>query len=442
MEIGTIINLLGVAMLIALTAFFVASEFAIVKIRSTQLEPHIEGGSKRALAAKKVVSNLDEYLSACQLGITITALGIGRLAEPTFERMLHPIIGELGVNEAIVTTVSIIISFSIATFLHVVVGELAPKTLAIQKAEQVTLWISQPLILFYRLLYPFIWVLNGSARILTRSFGLRPMSEHEVTHSEEELRLILSDSYKSGEINQSEFNYVSKIFDFDERVAKEIMVPRPEMVTISIDDPMEDIIKLIRTEKYTRYPVVNGDKDHILGIINVRELLSNLVDDHNNELLIDDYIRPVISVIESVPIKDVLILMQKNQNHMAILFDEYGGTAGLLTMEDIIEEIVGEINDEFDEEEEPDVTQLDDDYYRISGQTMITEVNELLQLHIEEEDADTIGGWMMTQKYDIKEEEELFFGRYAFKINEFEGHQIKTIDVYLKPLDEENIDDE
>ena len=131
-----------------------------------------------------------------------------------------------------------------------------------------------------------------------------------------------------------------------------------------------------------------------------------------------------------------------NQNHMAILFDEYGVLAVLLTMEDIIEEIVGEINDEFDEEEEPDVTQLDDDYYRISGQTMITEVNELLQLHIEEEDADTIGGWMMTQKYDIKEEEELFFGRYAFKINEFEGHQIKTIDVYLKPLDEENIDDE
>ncbi|MDQ0208774.1 hemolysin family protein [Alkalicoccobacillus murimartini] len=442
MEIATIINLLGVAALIALTAFFVASEFAIVKVRSTQLEPHIEGGSKRALAAKRVVSNLDEYLSACQLGITITALGIGRLAEPTFERMLHPIIGELAISEGLVTTISIVISFGIATFLHVVIGELAPKTLAIQKAEQVTLWISRPLIWFYRLLYPFIWVLNGSARLLTKAVGLHSMSEHEVTHSEEELRLILSDSYKSGEINLSEFNYVSKIFDFDERVAKEIMVPRPEMVTISVDDPIEDIIKVIRSEKYTRYPVVNGDKDHILGIINVRELLSNIVVDQTKELSIEEFIRPVFSVIESVPIKDVLVVMQKNQNHMAILFDEYGGTAGLLTMEDIIEEIVGEINDEFDEEEEPDVIQLDDDYYRISGQTMITEVNELLQMNIEEEDADTIGGWMLTQKYDVKEEEELFFDQYSFKINEFEGHQVKTIDVYLTPVDEDKIDEE
>ncbi|TSB46005.1 hemolysin family protein [Alkalicoccobacillus porphyridii] len=437
MEIDMIINLFGVAALIALTAFFVASEFAIVKIRSTQLEPHLEGGSRRAMAAKKVVSNLDEYLSACQLGITITALGIGRLAEPTFERMLHPIIGELAISEALVTTASIAISFSIATFLHVVIGELAPKTLAIQKAEQVTLWIAQPLILFYRLLYPFIWLLNGSARILIRSFGLKPMSEHEVTHSEEELRLILSDSYKSGEINQSEFDYVSKIFDFDERVAKEIMVPRPEMVTISIDDPLEDIIKTIRTEKYTRYPVVDGDKDNVLGIINVRELLSNIVGDQEQALSIHDYIRPVFSVIESVPIKDVLVVMQKNQNHMAILFDEYGGTAGLLTMEDIIEEIVGEINDEFDEEEEPDVVQLDENYYRISGQKMITEVNELLDLNIEEEDADTIGGWMLTQKYDIKEGEELSFDHYSFKVIEFEGHQIKKIDVYLTPLNNE-----
>lgn len=432
-----IINLLGVAALIVLTAFFVASEFAIVKIRSTQLEPHIEGGSKRALAAKRIVTNLDEYLSACQLGITITALGIGRLAEPTFERMLHPLIGELAISETLVTTVSIVISFLIATFLHVVIGELAPKTLAIQKAEQVTLWIAQPLIWFYRLLYPFIWLLNGSARILIRSFGLKPMSEHEVTHSEEELRLILSDSYKSGEINQSEFNYVSKIFDFDERVAKEIMVPRPEMVTISIDDSIEDIIKVIRNEKYTRYPVVDGDKDHVLGLINVREFLSHIVEDQQQTLSIQEFIRPVFSVIESVPIKDVLVVMQKNQNHMAILFDEYGGTAGLLTMEDIIEEIVGEINDEFDEEVEPDVVQLDENSYRISGQKMITEVNELLNLNIEEEDADTIGGWMLTQKYDIKEEEELFFDHYSFKVNEFEGHQIKTIDVYPRPLDEE-----
>ncbi|MED4130577.1 hemolysin family protein [Shouchella miscanthi] len=428
MDISTVINLLGVALLIILTAFFVASEFAIVKVRSTQLEPHIEGGSKRALAAKKVTSNLDEYLSACQLGITITALGIGRLAEPTFERMLHPIIGELSTNEAFVTTLSIFISFAFATFLHVVIGELAPKTIAIQKAEQVTLFIGQPLVWFYRLLYPFIWVLNGSARLLIKLLGFKPMSEHEVHHSEEELRLILSDSLKSGEINQSEFNYVSKVFEFDERIAKEIMVPRTEMVTISLDYTDEDILSLVNRHSFTRYPVISEDKDSVVGVLNVRDFLSSLLSKEERNQL-GDIVYPVITVFETVRIRDILIEMQQKHIHMAILFDEYGGTAGLLTLEDILEEIVGDIRDEYDVDEPNVIEEIEPNHYRIQGQTPIHDVNQVLALDLESNDAETIAGWLYEQQYDLAEGDEIPYKGYTFIIRHLNGNQLHEVDI-------------
>ncbi|MFS0786015.1 hemolysin family protein [Shouchella sp. 1P09AA] len=441
MDIQQGLSLIAVAILIGLTAFFVASEFAIVKIRSTQLEPHLEAGKASAKHAKKVTTHLDEYLSACQLGITITALGIGRLAEPTFEQMLHPFF-EGVVPPAMVTTMAVIVSFSFATFLHVVIGELAPKTIAIQRAEQVTLLIARPLVWFYRLLYPFIWVLNGSARILIKLLGFKPMSEHEVTHSEEELRLIISDSYKGGEINQSEFKYVSKIFDFDNRLAKEIMVPRTEISAISIEDTLDDSLAIMREEKFTRYPVVNGDKDNILGIVNVREVLTDIVSPEvTKEVKLENYIRPVISVIESIPVNDLLVEMQKKQTHMAILFDEYGGTAGLITAEDIIEEIVGEIRDEFDVEEDPLIRTIDEDHYLLDGKTLISDVNKLLHVELNEDEVDTIGGWVLTEKYDIEVGETMIFDDYAFTVKAFDGHQIKLVEV-LKHSDDEDVEDQ
>lgn len=211
-----IINLVLIAILIALTAFFVATEFAIVKVRSTRVDQLIEEGTRNAISAKKVISNLDEYLSTCQLGITVTALGLGFLGEPTVENILHPLLNQLNLPNSASHALSVAIAFSFITFIHVVVGELAPKTLAIQKAEQVTLLVSKPLIAFNKVMYPFIWVLNGSARTLTRMLGLKAVSEHDLAHTEEELRIIVSESYKSGEINQSEFKYVNKIFEFDD----------------------------------------------------------------------------------------------------------------------------------------------------------------------------------------------------------------------------------
>ncbi|WNS76725.1 hemolysin family protein [Bacillus sp. DTU_2020_1000418_1_SI_GHA_SEK_038] len=425
-----ILNLVIIAILIALTAFFVASEFAIVKIRSSRIDQLIEEGNKGAIPAKKVISNLDEYLSACQLGITITALGIGWLGEPTIAHMLHPIFEKLNVPSSASHIISIGIAFGIITFLHVVVGELAPKTLAIQKAEKVTLLTARPLILFYKLMYPFIWALNGSAQLLTRLFGLKPVSEHELAHSEEELRIILSESYESGEINQSEFKYVNKIFDFDDRIAKEIMVPRTEIVSFSKDDTLESFLQTVYEEKFTRYPIIDGDKDHIIGLVNIKEVMTDLIKNRqvtSNKL--ESYTRPIIRVIDTIPIHDLLLKMQKERIHMAILMDEYGGTSGLVTVEDIIEEIVGDIRDEFDMDEVPEVRKINEEHYIIDSKMLVSEVSDLLNVDINDEDVDTIGGWILTENYEAKQGDVIELDSYAFKIIDMEDHHIKYIEV-------------
>ncbi len=430
MDALPILNLFAVAVLIALTAFFVMAEFAIVKIRSTQLQPHIEAGKKSAIAANQVITHLDEYLSACQLGITITALGIGRLAEPTFEKMLHPVIAYFNIGDAMVTTLAIAISFFIATFLHVVIGELAPKTIAIQKAEQVTLLIARPLVLFYRLLFPFIWLLNGTARLIIRAMGFKPMSSHEESHTEEELRYILADSYKSGEINQAEMMYVTNIFDFDERVAREIMVPRTEMVYFLKDDSFEDNLDVILEGQFTRYPVADEDKDNIIGLVNLKEIFTGHLQDKN--VTIEQYIRPILHVSEATPIKQVLLKMQKERIHMAIVNDEYGGTAGLITVEDILEEIVGDIRDEFDEDEIPDVQEINDKTLIVSGKLHLDDLNEILDIELVDDEVDTIGGWMFTSNLDAQEGVIIEYENHKFIIEEMDGYQIKKVKI-IKP---------
>lgn len=426
-----IFNLVLIAILIALTAFFVTSEFAIVKIRSSRIDQLIEEGNTRAVSAKRVISNLDEYLSACQFGITITALGLGWIGESTIERLLSPLFIKLHFADSATHVLSVGIAFAAITFLHVVVGELAPKTLAIQKAEWITLTVSRPMILFYKVMYPFIWILNGSARLVSSIFGLKPVSENELAHTEEELRIILSESYKSGEINQSEFKYVNKIFDFDNRIAKEIMVPRTEIVSLSKDDTLETFLKLIREEKFTRYPIIDGDKDHIIGLINLKEIMTDIVGNEKQTSTgtLEHYIRPIIRVIETIPIHDLLVKMQKDRLHMAILMDEYGGTSGLVTVEDILEEIVGEIRDEFDMDEIPMIRKIRDHHYIIDSKVLVSEVNDLLGVSINDEDIDTIGGWILTENYDAKEGDIIFYESYSFKILEMEEHHIKYIEV-------------
>jgi len=424
-----IFNLLIVAFLIALSGFFVASEFAIVKVRTSRIDQLISEGNKQAIAAKKVISNLDEYLSACQLGITITSLGLGWIGESTIEHLLHPVFVYFQLPASVTTILSFVIAFSVVTFLHVVVGELAPKTFAIQKAEHITLLFARPLILFDKVMKPFIKILNGAARLLTGLFGLKPAQEHEIAHSEEELRIILSESYKSGEINQSEYKYVNNIFEFDNRIAKEIMVPRTEIVAFDKDMKLKDCIEIVMEEHYTRYPVFNGDKDNMIGIVNMKEVLTDYVKGIQGEKTVGEYVRPVIHVIETIPIHDLLVKMQMERIHMAILIDEYGGTAGLVTVEDILEEIVGEIRDEFDADETPQIKKITDSKTVVDGKVLIEEVNDIFGLQIKESDVDTIGGWILTQKMDAKVGDEIDYDQYSFKILDMDGFHVKTVEI-------------
>ncbi len=424
------LKLVIVAILIALTAFFVATEFAMVKVRITRINQLIEEGKPGALAAKKVVTNLDEYLSACQLGITVTALGLGALAEPTVEKLLHPVFENLNLDPTLSSVLSYAIALAAVTYLHVVVGELAPKTVAIQKAEAVTLAFARPLIWFYKIMFPAIWLLNGSARLLVKMFGLKQASEHEVSHSEEELRMILSDSYKSGEINQTELTYVNNIFEFDNRIAKEIMVPRTSITAINIDDTLGEVLDLMDVEKYTRYPIViDGDKDNILGIINVKDMMKAQRKYQPADRPLRDLMKPVISIIETIPINELLLKMQKERTHMAVLYDEYGGTSGIVTVEDILEEIVGEIQDEYDTDEVEDIRKVKDGHYLISSMVLIEDVNDLLGTHISEDEVDTIGGWILSKKYEVEVGDVIEEEGFVFTIREMEGHQILFIEV-------------
>lgn len=424
------LSLFFVAVLIIFTAFFVISEFAIVKVRRTRIEYLAREGNKRAKAVLKVLDNLDGYLSACQLGITVTALGIGWLGEPAFAQLIHPIVAEFDLSSSVVGTVSFVIAFGVITFLHVVLGELAPKTIAIQKAEAVTLTIAPPLILFNWIMFPFIWVLNGSANFLAGLMGFKPASESDEALSEEELRMTLINSHKSGEINDSEIEYVNKIFDFDERVAKEIMVPRKEIVCLFKEDSYEENITVMRDEKFTRYPIAEDDKDEIVGFVNIKGIFN---DENPTEKNIEKHIRPIIHVIEATPIKTLLTKMQKEQSHMAIVVDEYGGTAGLVTFEDILEEIVGEIRDEFDSDELPEVQKIDDKTYLLEGKMLIPDVNELLSIDIPDEELDTLGGWVLSKNNEPKQGTIIKKNDYHFLVKDVEGHQVKYVEV--KELD-------
>lgn len=419
-----------VAILIAFTGFFVAAEFAIVKVRSSRIDQLVAEGKRGALAAKKVTTNLDEYLSACQLGITVTAMGLGWLGEPTIEKLLHPLFEKWNLNPSISSVLTFSLAFMLMTYLHVVVGELAPKTMAIQKAEKVTLLFAAPLMMFYKVMYPFIWVLNGSARVITGLFGLKPASEHEVAHTEEELRLILSDSYESGEINQAEYKYVNNIFEFDNRIAKEIMVPRTEIVGFYLEDSVEEHMKVIQNERYTRYPIFGEDKDDIIGMVNVKDFfIRYMTEDQKDLSSIRSYMRPIIEVMETTPIHDLLLQMQKKRIPMAVLYDEYGGTAGIVTLEDILEEIVGEIRDEYDEDEAPPIQHVNEQHIIVDGKVLISEVKDLFGLHIEEDDVDTIGGWIMMQNHEIEEGQHVEAEGYEFKVLEKDAYQIKRVEI-------------
>lgn len=427
----TIINLIIFAVLIAFTAFFVATEFAIVKVRQSRIDQLVAEGKSGSISAKNVTTHLDEYLSACQLGITVTALGIGMVGESTFEFILHPLFESIGIGTDYIQWFTLGGAFFLATFFHVVVGELAPKTIAIQKAEAITLTFAKPIQLFYKLMFPLIWLLNGSARLLLKLFGMRPASEHELSHTEEELRLLLSESYKSGEINVNELKYVNNVFEFDDKIAREIMVPRTDIVGFDVTATFEEVLTQVSEERYTRYPVYDGDRDNILGFLNIKDFLTLGMNNRINPATfkLEDYINPVVHTIETTPIQSLLQIMQKKRIHIAILLDEYGGTSGMITVEDILEELVGEIRDEFDDDEISDIRKIGEDHYLVYSKVLLEDVSKLLFLNIEDPNVDTIGGWYFTNMPDLNIEDTYIFENYAFKIHEIDGHQLQFLEI-------------
>jgi len=428
-----ILNLFLVALLIIATAFFVATEFAMIKLRPSRVDQLVLEGRKNAMAVKIVTSNLDGYLSACQLGITITALGLGWLGEPTVEQLLHPLFEQLGIADRAASIISFIIAFLLVTYLHVVLGELAPKTFAIRKAETISLLTARPIIYFYKIMYPLIWLFNGSANAIVRLFGLAPAKEHDEAHSEQELQIILNESYESGKINTTEYGYVSKIFAFDNLLAREIMVPRTDMICLDADQSMEENLKIIQREQYTRFPVISGSKDHIIGMIHTKQFIVNkdLCDDTNIKPLIHN----VLTVSEAIPIKTLLKRMQQERTHIAVLIDEYGGTSGMITIEDILEEIVGEIRDEFDADEQAPVEKINEDHYILDGMVPLSQVNDILNTHFESEHVDTISGWLFEQHPDLSRGGEWRYGDFVFTIKKADKHRIRRVEV--KKIDAE-----
>lgn len=382
----SIYHLVFVFLLVILNGCFVSAEYALVKVRSNRIETMAEEGSKRAAFASKILRNIDPYLSACQLGITLSSLALGWLGGPAIAQLFKPVFSFLGWGDTVVNGVSVAIAFILVTILHIVLGELAPKTFAIRKAESVTLLSAAPMTFFYKLMYPLIWVLNGLSNSLLRVFGITKATEQDSAHTEEELLLLMHESNKSGLIDNTELALVDNIFEFAETTAREIMIPRTEMICLYKHLSREENLEIANNGMRTRYPICDKDKDHIIGFVHIRDLLRTPL---GSEVVI----RPILAVPESIHISDLLKLMQRGKSQIAILIDEYGGTSGLVTLEDIMEEIVGEIQDEFDHER-PGIEMVNEDEYSVDGLMLIDEINSHFGTHMEMDDYDTIGGWM------------------------------------------------
>ncbi|WP_068780226.1 hemolysin family protein [Paenibacillus sp. GM2] len=413
-EVGKIIsNLLIVLILVFFNGFFVAAEFSLVKVRQSRLTQLASEGNRRASYALRVNKKLDAYLSATQLGITLASLGLGWVGEPAVSDLIvMPIMYKLGITDpALISTISVAVGFAIITFLHIVVGELAPKSLAIQKSEATSLWLSAPLLFFYKLFLPVIWLLNASANGMLRLIGIQPANEAEAAHSEEEIRILMNQSAKSGVIDKDEMKLMDNIFDFSDMLAREVMLPRTDMDCLFTNLSWEENMKIITDTKHSRYPVAVEDKDQIIGFVHITDLL---LPEPDGPKELADMVRPILNVPESMEVSHVLRLMQKRHSQLAIVVDEYGGTAGILTVEEILEEIVGDLHDEF-EDERPEIEKLQDGVYSVDGRLLIEEVNDLIGSELVDDEVDSIGGWLFKELEGIpakgkkKQEDNIIF---------------------------------
>lgn len=416
---------------VALNGFFVLSEFAIVKVRKSKLEELAKKNKSNAKLALKITKSLDTYLSATQLGITLSSLALGWIGEPAIAKILYKLFTNFfNGNLILLHTCSVIIAFTFITFLHIVFGELIPKSIAIAKSESSTLLIARPLCFFKNIFSPLIFVFENISNYLLRKIGIEASRENENAHSDEEIKIIIGESLKGGYIDSIESEIIKNAVDFSDTTAKEIMTPRKDVVFLFEDNTYEENIEIVRETNHTRYPYCKDGKDNVIGMIHIRDLLQlSLSNDENKNL--SKIAKKLMIVPENNSISNILIKMNKNQIHTALVVDEYGGTAGLLTMEDILEEIMGNISSSDENRNDDGITKINDNTYKLSGMLGLENVAEIIGLGIDDDVEEvTIGGYV----FNLLGKEPIIGdsvvnGDFVFEVLEVDGMRIKTIKI-------------
>jgi len=427
------LRLFSIVLLVALNGFFVAAEFAIVKIRDTQLQPLINRQNRRAKMAGRIVKNLDASLSATQLGITLSSLGLGWIGHPVFAALLEPVMKWLQIESPEVRhSIAIAVGFTVITFLHIVFGELAPKSLAITKPLPTTLWIAYPLHWFARLSFPFIWGLNKTSLALLRQVGIEPASEGEMAHSEEELRLLLTPAPRHGAPGVSR-DIVLNAFDLRQRVAREVMRPRGEIVALDVATPLAQALETAEQMRFSRLPLMeNGNLDRALGFIHVKDLYAARAKAGTvRELL--PHAKKLVYVPETARLERLLQIFLERKVHLALVVDEYGGTVGLVTLENILEELVGQIQDEFDQEK-PLLEKKDEHTWLVDGALPLHDLAELAGEPLNEEGVTTASGWVTHKLGGFPRQDDVIrVGPHELRVEEMDGSRVARLRLTKRP---------
>lgn len=421
--------------LVLLNGFFVAAEFALVKVRPTQLEPHL--GGKNGKLANHLVIHLDSYLSACQLGITLASLALGWIGEPAFAWVVEPLVRLFpGTTEATVHQASIAVSFLVITILHIVLGEVAPKTVAIQNPVKTSLWIALPLWIFYKVTFPAIWVLNHASNGLLRLVGIRPMANHGGVSDEAELRRMLA-ATADDRLSDQKRELLDNVFELSNRNARQVMVPRNEVVYLNTEQSVERNLRRARESGHTRFPLCEGDLDKVIGLIHIKDIF-------RAETLpssLEEVRRDIPLVPETLGLDHLLRRMRQEHVHMAGVLDEYGGVSGIVTMENVVEEVVGDIQDEFDMEE-PDIVKRAETVYDVAGSLLIEELESELGLELHDRDEDTLAGVVLSELgRQPQDGDQIETGRMGAQILELDGNRITKVRLTILPGDEDAADE-
>ena len=427
------LSLFLVLFFLLMNAFFVAAEFSLVRVRKSQVEILVDEGRSGAKYTKLVADNVNAYLSACQLGITLASLALGWLGEPAVSQLIEGPLLAIGLPEAAIHGIAIAIGFVVITALHIVVGELIPKSLAIFSTERYALFTATPLVWFYRITYPIMWLFNSITNGVMKLLGHDIANEHEV-YTDEEIKLLIDESTESGLIDPEQNEYVDNIFDLGDKDAEAIMTPRTNVICLDLEDSLEENLALIMQYKYTRYPVCRGNKDRIVGFVHVKDLYTLPPDSTMEDLRI----RTIQAVPEGIPIAKLLQILQAKHTKIAVVIDEHGGTSGIVTMSDIMEQIVGRIDDEYAHGVSEDVVRLDDGSYLVDGSMAIDEVEELIGFEPEEaSECETTGGLLLSLFDRIPEEGDSVTIEHddrkaTFTVVDMDRHRIDKVRVVLE----------